>query len=75
MTYQTADGGVLRSDGAFVPNDQNNTDWRTYLAWVAAGNTTLPPDPLPVVALEDRISTGALVRKLLGKGVLKLADL
>jgi hypothetical protein len=45
-------GGVQRlSDGAFIPEDERNADWRTYLAWVAAGNTAFAadyePPPLP----------------------------
>lgn len=27
------------SDGAIVPFDESNTDYRAYLAWVADGNT------------------------------------
>lgn len=42
-------GGVLRaSDGAAIPPDPRNADWRRYLAWVAAGNTADPiPQPAP----------------------------
>ena len=36
---------VLKTDDAdssvymFIPKDSDNTDYQTYLAWVAAGNT------------------------------------
>lgn len=32
------------SDNAFIPMNEDNTDYQAYLAWVAEGNTVLPPD-------------------------------
>lgn len=41
--YTLAEGGVVRgSDGAHVPADEGNADWRTYLAWQASGRTAAP---------------------------------
>ena len=41
--YKLTNGGVIRNlDGAIIPNDINNSDWKGYLAWVDLGNT---PDP------------------------------
>ena len=51
MTYAlTSNGsGIVRSDGAIIPSDPNNTDWQAYQAWLAAGNTPTPaPVPAPV---------------------------
>lgn len=31
-------------DGAFIPLDENNTDYQKYLEWVAQGNTPLPAE-------------------------------
>jgi hypothetical protein len=40
-----AETGVVRlSDNAFIPMDEQNTDYQEYLKWVAAGNTPLPAD-------------------------------
>ena len=36
----STDKMVLRkADNAYIPADQDNTDYQEYLAWVAEGNT------------------------------------
>jgi len=43
MSYQLKSEGVTRlADGANVPEDTRNADWREYLKWVAEGNVALP---------------------------------
>jgi hypothetical protein len=32
------------SDNAFIPFDNQNTDYVAYLAWVSEGNSPLPAD-------------------------------
>lgn len=32
------------SDNAFIPMDEQNSDYVQYLAWLEAGNTPLPAD-------------------------------
>ena len=35
---------ILRSDNTSIPMDEANTDYQTYLKWVAEGNTPLPAE-------------------------------
>lgn len=52
-TYQvTSTGIILRDDGANIPPDPRNSDYRAYQAWVAAGNTA-PILPAPPRAQAD----------------------
>lgn len=34
------------SDGASIPLAEDNSDYKTYLDWVAEGNVPLPADPV-----------------------------
>lgn len=53
MTYKLLTSGVTL-DGAVIPADERNADYRKYLDWIAAGNTPDPADPEPV--LETKIT-------------------
>ena len=44
VTEVTKDVGILRFDGWFIPLDSDNTDYQTYLKWVAEGNLPSPAD-------------------------------
>ncbi len=57
-------GGVIRqSDSALIPNDPNNTDWKSYQDWLGQGNTPIAADPAPTAAqiLAD-MRAGAIVQ-------------
>lgn len=44
---------ILRQDGASIPLDPENPDYREYLRWIADGNTTTPADPEPLPTPAD----------------------
>jgi len=47
--YILSEFGVIRaSDGASIPESDDNRDWRAYQEWVNAGNTAAPYTPEPV---------------------------
>jgi hypothetical protein len=68
MDFKIQTGGVLRlDDGAYIPNDPRNRDWREYQDWIAEGNTPLPidPPPPPPTAAEKIDSAGEILNAFL----------
>ena len=65
MNYKlTSSPSILRSDGAFIPVDPENTDYQQYEAWVKAGNTPEPADlPDPQVVIEAKKQAVRAVRE------------
>jgi len=48
---------LRRADGASIPPDTGNGDYRDYLAWVAEGNIPQPADvPDPKLAIQAQIT-------------------
>ena len=70
MTYQLTTGDtILRlADNAFIPPDPANSDYATYLEWVAAGNTPEPapepPAPVELTPAEKLAASGLTVKEL-----------
>jgi len=55
--YILSEFGVIRaSDGASIPESDDNRDWRAYQEWVNAGNTAAPyvPEPVTIVQVEEQ---------------------
>ena len=70
MTYTlTSSTLIIRdTDGAFIPDDQANTDYQAYLTWLADGNTpnpyVPPPEPAPLTPAEKLAAAGLSVDEL-----------
>tara|TARA_R110000868_G_scaffold236493_2_gene490514 strand:+ start:728 stop:958 length:231 start_codon:yes stop_codon:yes gene_type:complete len=74
MYQLTTSTSIIRlSDGAFIPNDPGNRDYREYLDWLDAGNAPEPapaPPVLPVLTTEQKLEAAGLtvveLKKLFG---------
>lgn len=72
MAYKLLAGGVQRlADGACIPEDERNADWRAYQDWLAAGNQ---PEPADVVEPPARlVDKGTITERLIAAGKLEAA--
>ena len=43
ITKEIASGIKRLPDNAFIPNEDQNTDWQQYQVWLSEGNQPLPP--------------------------------
>ena len=74
MYQLTTSTSIIRlSDGATIPNDPGNRDYREYLGWLDAGNTPEPapaPPAPPVLTTEQKLEAAGLtvaeLKELLG---------
>jgi hypothetical protein len=70
MTYQlTAGTFILRlADGAFIPQDEANTDFQAYQSWLEEGNEpepyVAPPEPTPSTPAEKLAAAGLTIEEL-----------
>lgn len=87
MYELTQDGAAVRrlSDGAFVPADTRNADWREYLRYVEAGGRADPAPPPPAAPRDlaaeldaikaDVARTKAAEAVLIEKGAVTAAEI
>jgi hypothetical protein len=78
--YQLTTGtSIIRlSDGATIPNDPGNRDYREYLDWLDAGNTpepapAPPPPPPSYVAFWEGLLATDVYQAIRGQAAISLA--
>ena len=66
MTYtliQNSSYVIRDADGATIPDDPLNADWRAYQAWLAAGNTPTPAPAPPSIPITIQAWQGMAVMR------------
>ena len=63
--YRLTTNGVQRlTDGAWIPADPKNRDWREYQKWLSAGNIPEPDSPSPIKGLDKLTELEARIAAL-----------
>jgi hypothetical protein len=66
------------ADNAFIPFDTDNTDYATYLAWLAEGNTPEPADVPPPPTVQEQLATldadNMLTQRNLREAIMLMAE-
>lgn len=77
--YKLMTFGVRRlSDGACIPPDAGNADWRDYQNWVDAGNTPEAADvgvPAPIIDIQRIEAEYPITHRALRELILALGEL
>jgi len=58
------------TDNAFIPQDEGNTDYQAYLAWLVEGNEPEPADPV-VEPIPQVVSKAQGLLELYSRGLLE----
>lgn len=80
---RNGNGGVIRiADGAFIPNEPQNEDWKAYNHWISLGNIPQPADALIIndfsdfnIISKEVKAMGLVIANLTGKTVSELKQL
>lgn len=76
--YQlTSDPDTIQrtSDGAFIPNDNRNMDWNTYLVWLKEDGNEPDPAPAPPPVARPSLTADSLASILVKKAIISQSDI
>lgn len=75
--YQLTQGTqiIRTSDGATIPADTRNVDYKAYQAWVALGNTPDAAAAPPAVVPPPPTSAAVLAQALITKGLITQTEI